>query len=570
MERPGERVGAFRRRSHGALVTLLVLLGLVPVIALSWRAVFIAQSHRTAAESALRDYAELSAYEYSQRLYRTVFGSTVGQAFNPFTSSSPLDRRVIPRRDPLFSKDAGRGNDSYYLVRRYFLYDVSLENLRLGELSWHSLDPEHPRHEIDPLASPIEKDALAVRLGRFLEEAGSGVGDAAFLTAEVEGALRFYCCRVRHDGSRVQDIYGFECEPDQMRGMLAACAEGPVLPEPLTGEPGEQIDDTVISIGLWTASGQLLFESALAPGDTISARRTLDAALGGLEVDASVRTDFADQLLIGGIPPSRIPEISGLLLVALLLVIATWVLVRREVAVARLRADFVASVSHELRTPLAQIRLFVDTLRLGRMQREEDRARGLEVIGREARRLELLLENVLQFSRAERRDLPLHPRSIELGPWVEDVLNGFRPLAAAREVTVEGEVENGVTVRADAEALRRVLLNLLDNAVKYGPSGQTVRVGGRAREQDVEVWVDDQGPGIEPLAREKVWRKYWRSSDAERSAIAGTGIGLAVVRELVERMEGTVSVGATPDGGARFVCRLPLGEPETDRGGEQG
>jgi signal transduction histidine kinase len=233
---------------------------------------------------------------------------------------------------------------------------------------------------------------------------------------------------------------------------------------------------------------------------------------------------------------------------------------RREYELAALRAEFVSNVSHELRTPLAQIRMFAETLLLGRVRSPEERRRSLEIVDQEARRLTHLVENVLLFSRAERGAVRLAPEPTELTGLVREVVDGFLPLALARQVTIRTELGEGLVVCVDRNAVRQILLNLLDNAVKYGPPGQTVTVATTAAGDSVRIRVDDQGPGIPPRDRRHVWERFWRLAREEKSAVAGTGIGLAVVHELTAQHGGRAWCEEAPGGGARFLVELPRTE----------
>ena len=122
---------------------------------------------------------------------------------------------------------------------------------------------------------------------------------------------------------------------------------------------------------------------------------------------------------------------------------------------------------------------------------------------------------------------------------------------------LRGQTEHGVIVSADRDALRQVLLNLLDNAVKYGPPGQTITVGTEAAGDRVRIFVEDQGPGIPHEDRQRVWEPYVRLGRAAEEATGGSGIGLAVVRELVSLHNGRTRVEGAPGGGARMVVELP-------------
>src|SRR3989440_450624 len=253
------------------------------------------------------------------------------------------------------------------------------------------------------------------------------------------------------------------------------------------------------------------------------------------------------------------------------LVVAALLQLRREYELSRLRADFVSGVSHELRTPLAQIRMFSETLLLGRVRTDEERERSLEIIDQEARRLTHLVENLLHFSRSERRLTRLSPAAAPLAPLVSEAAEAFAPLAAARGVRLCTDLTDGIVAPVDADALRQMLLNLLDNAVKYGPAGQTVTLGLTLADGRALVSVDDQGPGIPAAERERIWDRFWRLERDRDSAVAGTGIGLAVVRELVALHGGGAWAedgqnGPLPAGGrgVRFVIELP---PDPSPGG---
>jgi signal transduction histidine kinase len=152
---------------------------------------------------------------------------------------------------------------------------------------------------------------------------------------------------------------------------------------------------------------------------------------------------------------------------------------------------------------------------------------------------------------------------------VREAVEAFAPVARSRHVVVQTALENDVVAVVDPAALRQILLNLLDNAVKYGPTGQTVtitlrRVGGMAR-----IIVDDEGPGIPAEYRHRIWEPYQRLESAVAAAVAGSGIGLAVVAQLVELHHGRAWVDEAPGRGARFVVELPVGagrEPRAPNG----
>jgi signal transduction histidine kinase len=219
----------------------------------------------------------------------------------------------------------------------------------------------------------------------------------------------------------------------------------------------------------------------------------------------------------------------------------------------------VSSVSHELRTPLAQIRMFAELLRMGWIRSTQEHTRSLDIIDQEARRLGHLVDKVLCFDRVERGENTLMTERTELAPLVREVLEAFAPLASARRVQVSVHLDDDVVADVDRGAMRQVLINLLDNAVKYGPAGQTISVGLERGAEDrlARVWVEDEGPGISTSERERIWEPFHRLERDANSAVAGSGIGLALVRNLTMAHGGRVLVEEGATGGSRFTIEIP-------------
>ena len=177
-----------------------------------------------------------------------------------------------------------------------------------------------------------------------------------------------------------------------------------------------------------------------------------------------------------------------------------------------MREDFISGVSHEFRTPLTQIRMFTELLADGKLQTDEEQIRSTEVINREARRLTHLVENILHFSRMGRAPAGSETAErIVLAESIQDLLDAFGPMAEARGCKVEVEVDPaGLVVNSTRSGLHRMLANLLDNALKYGPEHQTVRLGATTRDGWARIWVEDQGPGIPVGERSRIWDPYHR------------------------------------------------------------
>jgi signal transduction histidine kinase len=351
-------------------------------------------------------------------------------------------------------------------------------------------------------------------------------------------------------------VYAVRYTPEQLATTLASVLDGPGL-LPSTFTQGRRNRD-VVAVRVRDESGNLIFDSAPGTSSPVTSKLALPIQYGALELEALVRPEEAGTLVIGGLPRSRLPFLLGLLALAAAMSVVAVAQIRRETELARLRGDFVSSVSHELRTPLAQIRLYLDTMRLGRASTPEQRDWSLGHIERETTRLSHLVENVLRFSRLGRPELP-PVTSVDVSAEARGIVEEFQPLAAARNATIESEIGNTPKMLLRPEAVRHVLINLLDNAVKYGPAGQTIRVHVGEDRGELRISVSDEGPGVVEQDREMIWRPFSRGRSARGAA--GSGIGLSIVRDVVVQNGGRTWVEESPGGGARFVVTFPIARP---------
>ncbi|MEX2572347.1 MAG: HAMP domain-containing sensor histidine kinase [Gemmatimonadota bacterium] len=544
----------------GPSLVLLLLCSLILSGVLAYQAQDAARSHRAASESALRDYAALASDELSRQLR----GDLEDLAEEVRYASADAERRRSPSsRLEEFAEEMLEEVgpcDCPQLLHDYFVLDLRENTVDFRE---SSLPPEmHAwieetvrRRALMQGGTPAE--GTGSEPDRQPQPAGGrrdlpeGLGHAdlpGFL-----GASLLYSLTPGGDGNGSR-AYGLVIDGSEFAAATAQAimADATLLPPSLTrGLP----EDEMLSMTL-TSGGDRLFQTGGQPELNTEVVDTLEAALGTYVLHLAVRPDMADRLVIGGLPRSRLPFLVGIFLLTLGLSAIAIIQLRRQQALVRLRSGFVASVSHELRTPLAQIRLFSDLLGSGRL-REEQRARSVRIIGEEAQRLAYLVENVLRFSRAEQRLGQLSAEPTDFASLTSEIIEGFAPLAQTRRASIEPVLESGAVASVDRGAVRQVLLNLLDNAVKYGPPGQTIRVGVGRDGAQVRLWVDDEGPGIPPVDRASVWQPYHRLQRDVEAATGGSGIGLAVVRDLVAMHGGAVAVEGAPGGGARFVTWFP-------------
>jgi two-component system phosphate regulon sensor histidine kinase PhoR len=189
---------------------------------------------------------------------------------------------------------------------------------------------------------------------------------------------------------------------------------------------------------------------------------------------------------------------------------------------------------------------------------DEARKRSLQVIDKEARRLSHLVDNILQFSSAERGQTDVRMARTPLYPLVREIVDQFRPMMKDGRLVISSDVGDDVEVTLDVDAFRQMFVNLLDNAVKYSPPGGNVDVRLFTGEGRVNVAVEDRGPGIPESEKDRIWEPYYRTSTMTDQAIGGTGLGLAVVNELARLQAAHVSTSAREGGGARFTIGFEL------------
>jgi signal transduction histidine kinase len=229
-------------------------------------------------------------------------------------------------------------------------------------------------------------------------------------------------------------------------------------------------------------------------------------------------------------------------------------------AARQMQVDLVANVSHELRTPLTAIKGLVETLRDGAVDDIEVRDRFLSTVEGETDRLIRLVNDLLILSRADSQALDLRWDALDLGHLAEATAARLAPLAAERDITLRVETQPDTPLAlADPDRMEQVLLNLLDNAVKFSPSGSEVMVGVHGdRDQVVEIQVRDQGIGIPAETLPRVGERFYRTDRARSRAEGGSGLGLAIARALVEAHGGHLSVESEQGRGTVVSLTVPV------------
>ncbi|MFM7251328.1 MAG: ATP-binding protein [Planctomycetaceae bacterium] len=223
------------------------------------------------------------------------------------------------------------------------------------------------------------------------------------------------------------------------------------------------------------------------------------------------------------------------------------------------RRDFVANVSHELKTPVASIKGFVETLLDGRVDDPADRRRFLEIVGRQADRLGLIIEDLLSLSRVEQAegmgDLPVEP--VKVGDLIRTVIAECGPRAEARSIRLDVDCPPDLVAEVNAPLLEQALINLVDNAIKYSEPGHPVRVAGGTAGGVFELAVRDEGAGIAAEHLPRLFERFYRVDKGRSRKIGGTGLGLSIVKHIAQAHGGSVTVESAPGSGSTFRILLP-------------
>ena len=425
------------------------------------------------------------------------------------------------------------------------LYPVPSEGWRVTPINHRDMMGQ--AQGVDPSKSWIADTLTYLTRKAVRDEHGYG-----YLLARHDGKLTPMAYTLMPTAWGDTIVYGVEYTPEKLMALLGEVLDGKgLLPSTFTN--GARNRD-VVALRVSDASGRTFYESVPGVNSPAFTELPLPPEYGGMMLRVMVRPDQAGNLIIGGLPRSRLPFVLGLLALAAMMSVIAVVQIRRETEFAGMRADFVSSISHELRTPLAQIKLYLETIRTGRASSPEQREWSLRHIDRETTRLGNLVENVLRFSRLGRSDSS-PSEAIDIADEVERIVDEFRPLAASRKAAIDLSVDDHSLVKIRPEAARHVLVNLLDNAVKYGPVSQTVRVHVALRNERAIISVSDEGKGVPRHERENIWKAFARASTP--TAAAGSGIGLTIVRDVVRQNSGEAWVEDAESGGAKFVVSLP-------------
>lgn len=522
-------------------------------VALAYQAVGAASQHRQAAVETLQHHAVIAAWRFA-REGRSWVGWGMNEAAPKIQQAASGTR--LPGPELLNRLLAEKECDCMTAGFARTVFRVT-PNLR-------------PQFEAigEPLSERSKSSLVEIAASMALDTSRSGDGmgqwrilppGRPFLTRGTDVTLLWKVTEGGRGNRAVRAFYGMVVEKAQIeRPLLGALGEARFFPPSLV--PASAADSLVHIEVAGPNGGEPLFVYGPESHSYVGTD-TLGAAYGDMVVTASIATTAAPMLLSGGLPASRAPMILALVALAIGLGVAALMLLRREQRLVRLREDFVSGVSHELRTPLTQIRMLSELLQSGGFRTDSERSHATGVIHREAMRLTNLVDNILDFTRLRRSVTATQLAPVSVAEVAREVADSFAPLLDAQSNRLELNVVADARVAGDRDAVNRVIRNLVENAIKYGPKGQTIRLGISHGEKGAALLtVDDEGPGIPRDEWSRIWQPYYRLDRDRNVAMGGSGLGLAVVADLTRVLGGRAWVGDAPGKGARFTVEIPLHE----------
>lgn len=369
----------------------------------------------------------------------------------------------------------------------------------------------------------------------------------------IDAAMQGYAVATtiqRDSAGSARAVYGFVAPAHTLMQTLFSTSMVHVA----GGGPGRGTSPDTLSLQIGLNDSSPLY-GRLSDDRPYRGKVFLHGPMDGLGV--SVALSSSQARLGQSMPPTDRLWALGLLSIGTVLVILIAISTqRRETFLARARSDFIAGTSHDFRMPLAQILLASETLNLRPEVSSDERTHLGKSIVRETHRLIAMVENVLLFSRSGAVEIKPSLQALNVREVFEDVQDGVHLAAEEVHQTIALAAEPALQVMADRQLLRQALVNLVDNAMKYGAPNQTITIGARLQSSLIHVWVDDHGPGIPESQRARIFEPYERLSRDQVSERAGSGLGLAVVSQIATALRGRVWVETAPGGGARFVIAL--------------
>lgn len=362
------------------------------------------------------------------------------------------------------------------------------------------------------------------------------------------------------------------------RILLAARPDSPALPRRLNpARPRMKIGPVKVSYRDSSAKGTIRIDSIIydtLPLDFIASRFTgkMDSMKANIPFSINLKKDStfqtslpAYELSLGNTTPYLLKRLSlpivfsiGLITITLLSFILLYFGLKRQQRLAEIKQEFISNVTHELKTPIATVGVAIEALRNFNALNNPARTREyLDISRNELQRLSLLVDKVLKLSMFEKKEIELRPEPVNLKEIAEEVADSMRLQLEKQQASLSIETSGDCTITGDRLHLQSLVFNLVDNALKYGSQNPRIMISLHGTEQDLTFEVSDNGIGIPPEYRKKIFEKFFRVPHGDTHNAKGHGLGLSYVAEVVAKHKGSIHVEPIAAGGTRFIIHFP-------------
>jgi signal transduction histidine kinase len=535
-----------------------------------------AQSSRNERARTIAETLQITVDAVETELQQTLYeipGNRLADTLLEWEATNPLIRNVFVWHNDTGLEYPQAGTASTAEERRFM---DRFDGLFSGRISWSSGETDDEAGQADSVAYYAENPSAPQATEQQVEKQVTAVGKLSSSRQSLVDLVR------KSDSEAVTDTLN----ADSLRtggwipwfvenrlyilGWVKNDPEGPVygvelelmtlLSRLITDFPDEKTKGTVYA--LKDDSGGILHQIGTAQiGQDVKPESILSLAPQLPHWELAVYVMDKDAVPAAG---RGFLVLSGLLLFIFLLAIIfggsmlTWQAHRNQKDALE-KTTFVSNVSHELKTPLTSIRMYAELLFAKRVTDPDKKRRYLQVIVSETRRLTRLVNNVLDFSRLEQGRKKYHPEALDLTEHIKEILSSHALPVKEAGMALKTAIPNeGITVHTDRDAIDQVMVNLIDNAVKYAASGGELKVSLDVKNDTAWVEIADKGPGVSDAHRERIFEQFHRVDDSLTAKQQGSGLGLSIARRILRDLGGDLIYRPGENGGSCFVVSLPI------------
>lgn len=514
------------------VMVLLILINLGLLFSFIWQAFQASRDHLRATQSVLQDYASMAAQQFAQKLK-----SNIGYwAFHDLRTQL-IQSQLSPALsvDNYFSKPESEFKTQQLLVREG-IQSIYLYN--------------NKTHKYEKL---FANDHSTIQLDLFTRSNFNKI--ESFKVIHPSSSLKTIVLLSRSES----EFYAVEFSKEMIyKSLEFTFQSSDLLPQVLANK---LVNNDEIALKMKLGKHPVAFQKGQYFDRYLSSKIEVNDDYGnlfeGYTITVSLDETIAHKLIIGGVPSTQFFKVLLLILVTFLVLIITLFTYRKEQKLSAQRSQFVARVSHELRTPLTQIRMFSETMLLDRVKDKETTRKYLEIIHRESKHLSYLVDNILNKHENENNIGTINPEWIDVAKELRFVVDNFNYVSKKRGVIFAEEIAQDIRLKTDQLKFRQIFLNLIDNAIKYGPDSQTISITTKLDQEYFKISIRDQGPGIDSKEQKNIWRSYYRLDRDEKRAINGTGIGLAITAENLKEINAFCKMKSSNNAGACFEIYFP-------------